>query len=65
MNRQSVAETITLMGPMGEQILINMAQVVSPTDFKLKCSIVRALALTNILSPSIDFVIEILLKAAK
>jgi hypothetical protein len=36
-----------------------------PTDSKLKVGIVRALALANILSPSIDFVIELLLKCAK
>jgi hypothetical protein len=65
LNKQSVAETITLMGPLGEQILVNMVLRLTPQDFKLKCAIVRALALTNIVSPSIDFVIEVLLKAAK
>ena len=54
-----------MMGPLGEQVLVNLTQRLPPNDSKLKTSVVRALALANILSPSIDFVIEVLFKCAK
>jgi len=44
---------------------VNLTPRLPPNDIKLKCSIVRALALANVSSPSIDFVIEVLLKTAK
>jgi len=53
------------MGPLGEQILVGLCARLPPNDTKLKCSIIRAFALANINSPSIDFVIEVLLKTAK
>lgn len=53
------------MGPLGEQILVTKCEKLPPSEQKLKCSIIRAFALVNIVSPSIDFVIEVLLKAAK
>lgn len=54
-----------MMGPLGEQILVGISQRLPPNDIKLKCSIIRAFALANIGSPSVDFVIEVLLKTAK
>jgi hypothetical protein len=65
MNKQAVAETVTMMGPLGEQILVKLCKGLQQTDLKLKCSILRAFALANVDSPSIDFVLEVLLKAAK
>ena len=53
------------MGPLGEQLLVSRIGKLSPSDSKLKVSIVRAFALANVTSPSIDFVIEILLRIAK
>lgn len=54
-----------MMGPLGEQILVSIFSRIPQNDIKLKCSIIRAFALANIKSPSIDFVIEVLLKTAK
>lgn len=54
-----------MMGPLGEQILVSIFARIPQNDIKLKCSIIRAFALANIKSPSIDFVIEVLLKTAK
>lgn len=54
-----------MMGPLGEQILVNICSKLPPNDIKLKCSILRAFALANVDSPSIDFVIEVLLRTAK
>lgn len=65
LNKQAVAETITLMGSQGEQALINLSGSLQKSDTKLKVCIVRALALADIESPSIDFVIERLLKFAR
>ena len=53
-----------MMGPLGEQILVSIFSRIPQNDIKLKCSIIRAFALANIKSPSIDFVIEVL-KTAK
>lgn len=54
-----------MMGPLGEQILVKLCKGLQQNDLKLKCSILRAFALANVDSPSIDFVLEVLLKAAK
>lgn len=53
------------MGPLGETQLVNLVPTLHQNDSKLKVGIVRALALANIHSPSIDFVIELLFKCAK
>jgi hypothetical protein len=65
LNKQTVAETIVLMGAYGEQTLVNTYGKEPECNLKLRCCIVRALAMSNVLNASIDFVIEMLFKAAR
>lgn len=65
LNKQSVAETIVLMGAFGEQTLVNILAKEPTTSIKMRICIVRALALSNVSNASIDFVIEILFKTAR
>lgn len=53
------------MGAKGEQALVNKANSETIHNAKLHVCIVRALALSDIGSASIDFVIEVLFKAAR
>ena len=65
LNKQTVAETIVLMGAFGEQTLVNILQKEPVNNLKLRSCIVRALALANVANASIDFVIEVLFKTAR
>ena len=65
LNKQSVAETIVLMGPQGEQTLVNVLVKEPDTNTNLKSCMVRALALSNVSNASIDFAIEMLFKTAR
>lgn len=65
LNKQTVAETIVLMGAFGEQTLVNIFSDEPDCNVKLRACIVRALALSNVANASIDFVIELLFKAAR
>ena len=65
LNKQTVAETIVLMGAYGEQTLVNIYGKEAESNLKLRGCIVRALALSNVHTASIDFVIEMLFKAAR
>ena len=62
LNKQTVAETIVLMGAYGEQTLVNILSKEPECNLKLRSCIVRALALANVNNASIDFVIEMLFK---
>ena len=53
------------MGAYGEQTLVNIYGVEPECNLKVRTCIVRALALSNVNNASIDFVIEMLFKAAK
>jgi len=65
LNKQTVAETIVLMGAYGEQTLVNIYGKEPDCNLKLRTCIVRALALSNVNNASIDFVIEMLFKASR
>ena len=65
LNKQTVAETIVLMGAYGEQTLVNIYGKEPECNLKLRTCIVRALALANVVNASIDFVIEMLFRAAR
>ena len=65
LNKQTVAETIVLMGAYGEQTLVNLLAKEPVSNLKLRSCIVRALALANVGNASIDFVIEVLFKASR
>ena len=53
------------MGAYGEQTLVNIYGKEPENNLKLRSCIVRALALSNVHNASIDFVIEMLFKAAR
>lgn len=65
LNKQTVAETIVLMGAYGEQTLVNIYGKEPECNLKLRTCIVRSLALSNVANASIDFVIEMLFRAAR
>ena len=65
LNKQSVAETIVLMGAQGEQTLVNILAKEPNNNLNLRVCMVRALALSNVSNASIDFVIETLFKVAR
>ena len=53
------------MGAYGEQTLVNTYGKEPECNLKLRSCIVRALAISNVTNASIDFVIEMLFKAAR
>ena len=63
-NKQIIAETIIKLGIEGEGVLLDVMRSEIDSNYKLKSSIARSLALTNISSPNIDFVVECLYKHA-
>jgi hypothetical protein len=63
-NKQAVAETIVKLGSEGEATLIKLMQAEPDSNYKLKSSICKALALTDMTSPNLDFIVETLFKAA-
>ena len=64
-NRVIVCETIIKVGEEGERMLIEILKRARINDSKLILPIIQSLELANIEAPSIDFVIEELLKFAK
>jgi hypothetical protein len=63
-NKQSVAETIIKLGSDGEAMLIKLMSSEPDSNYKLKTAVCKALALTDMTSPNLDFIIETLFKAA-
>ena len=63
-NKQIISETIIKLGIDGETCLIDMMRTEIDSNYNLKSSIAKSLALTNISSPNIDFVVESLYKHA-
>jgi HEAT repeat protein len=59
-NRQTVAETMINVGPLGEQTLVQILKNEPENNMKLRECIIRALALANVNNPNVDFVIEVL-----
>jgi hypothetical protein len=59
-NRQTVAETMINVGPLGEQTLVQILKNEPENNHKLRECIIRALALANVNNPNVDFVIEVL-----
>ena len=53
------------MGAQGEQTLVNILAKEPDSNLNLRVCMVRALALSNVSNASIDFVIEMLFKAAR
>ncbi len=64
-NKQTIAETMIKLGSEGESSLLKIMSTENDSNYKLKSSIARAFALTNISSPNIDFIVECLFKTAK
>ena len=64
-NRQTVAETMINVGPLGEQTLVQILKNEPENNHKLRECIIRALALANVNNPNVDFVIEILFQTSK
>lgn len=63
-NRQTVSETMINLGPMGEQTILTILKEDQQTNLKFKDCLVRSLALSQINSPNIDFVVENLFETA-
>lgn len=61
----TVAETLIKMGVEGERYLIKTLVTLPNTDYKLKSDILASFAITNIISPNIDFIVECLYNAAQ
>jgi len=64
-NRKTVAETMINVGTLGEQTLVQILKNEPENNHKLRECIVRALALSNVNNPNIDFVIEVLFQTSK
>jgi hypothetical protein len=64
-SRQTVAETMINVGPLGEQTLVQILKAEPQANHKLREAIVRALALANVSNPNIDFVIEVLFSTSR
>ena len=64
-NRSIVCETIIKMGTDGERILVEILKRMRIKDAKLICPIIKSLELSDIYSPTIDFVIEELINNTK
>ena len=64
-NKQTIAETLVKLGNEGENTLLNLMNTESDSNYKLKAVIAKSLALSNIHSPNIDFIVECLFKSAK
>ena len=64
-NKQTIAETLVKLGNEGENTLLNLMNTETDSNYKLKAVIAKSLALSNINSPNIDFIVECLFKSAK
>ena len=65
LNKQTVAETIVLMGAKGEQTLVSILDKEPQHNHQFRTCIVIALALSDVQNPAIDFVLEMLFKTAQ
>lgn len=63
-NRNTVAETIVRLGPIGEKLLIDMLNKEPNGNATLRSGAVRALAFANVFNVNIDFVVEALFQLA-
>jgi HEAT repeat protein len=63
-NKQTIAETIVKLGNDGESVLLNLMNTENDSNYKLKSSVAKALALSNVNSPNIDFIVECIFKAS-
>jgi HEAT repeat protein len=63
-NKQTIAETVVKLGTEGESTLLKLMATENESNYKLKGSVAKALALANVNSPNIDFIVECLFKAA-
>jgi HEAT repeat protein len=63
-NKQTIAETMVRLGNDGESALLKLMTNENDSNYKLKSSIAKALALSNINSSNIDFILETLFKSA-
>ena len=64
-NKQTIAESLIILGEDGERILLKILNDNLEFDTKLKVSILKALSVIDIKSPSIDFVVETLYKSTQ
>ena len=64
-NRQTISETIIALGIKGEQTLLQFLKEDLKASLKFKECLVRSLALANVESPNIDFVVEALFETAR
>ncbi len=64
-NKQTIAETMVKLGNEGESSLLKVMNNENDSNYKLKSSIAKAFALSNVRSPNIDFIVECLFKTAK
>lgn len=64
-NKTTVCEAIIELGPVGEEILLEILKTTSANDFKLKESVIYCLRSADVKSPTIDFVLEELFKHCK
>jgi len=64
-NRQTVAETIIKVGDLGEQCLVQLLKSEPENNHKLRECVIRALALADVNTPNVDFVIEVLFTSSK
>lgn len=56
-NKSTVCETMIHMGPVGEEILIEVLKATHKSDFKLKSAIIGSFRFADVTQPSIDFLI--------
>ena len=61
-NRSTVAETITRLGPQGEKTIIELLNKEPIGNIVLRTAIIKALGQANIFNNNIDYVIETLFK---
>ena len=64
-NRQTVAETIINLGVKGEQALLHVLKEDMKSNLKFRECLVRSLAMADLNSPNIDFVVEALFDTAR
>jgi len=63
-NKQNIADTIVKLGYEGESILLKILTTEDDAQHKLKSVIAKALCLSAINGPNIDFIVETLFKAS-
>jgi len=63
-NKQNIADTIVRLGFDGESILLKILTTEDDAQYKLKSVIAKALSLSAINGPNIDFIVETLFKVS-